>query len=123
MSPEKSGLKHGPEHGPEHDPEQHGAEPSFTMRNLGAIKAASAIMGVLIIVLTAVLVATVISRLSDKAAPPEAAALTLPAGAELRAASAADNGYVLVVDTPSGQEIWRVSPSGERLQVISVTQE
>ena len=54
---------------------------------------------------------------------PEPSELTLPAGAELRAASAADNGYVLVVDTPSGQQIWRVSPSGERLQVISVTQE
>ena len=115
MSPENSG--------PQHDTQHDMTEPSFTTRNLGAIKAASVIMGVLIIVLTAVLVATVISRLSGKAAPPDAAELTLPAGAELRAASAADNGYVLVVDTPSGQEIWRVSLSGERLQVISVTQE
>ena len=74
-------------------------------------------------VLTAVLVATIISRLSGRAAPPVAAELTLPAGAEVRAASAADNGYVLLVDTLDGQEIWRVSPSGERLQMISITQE
>ena len=111
MTPENSG--------PDHDI----TELSFTTRHLGAIKAAAAIMAVLIIVLTAVLVATIISRLSGRVAPPDAAELTLPAGAELRAASAADNGYVLVVDTPDGQEIWRVSPSGERLQVISVTQE
>ena len=111
MKPENSG--------PDHDM----TEPSFTTRNLGLIKAAAVIMAVLIIVLTAVLVATIISRLSGRAPPPDAAELTLPAGAELRAASAADNGYVLVVDTPDGQEIWRVSPSGERLHVISVTQE
>ena len=47
----------------------------------------------------------------------------LPAGAEVRSASAGENGYVLVVDTPGGQEIWRVSSAGKRLQVISVTQE
>ena len=105
--------------GPEHDM----TEPSFTTRHLYVIKAAAVIMAVLIIVLTAVLVATIISRLSGRAAPPDAAELTLPAGAEVRAASAADNGYVLVIDTPNDQEIWRVSPSGKRLQVISVTQE
>ena len=105
------------------DSEYDTTEPPFTTRHLDAIKAAAVIMAVLIIVLTAVLVATIISRLSDRAAPPDAAELTIPAGAELRAASAADNGYVLVVDTPDGQEIWRVSPSGERLHVISVTQE
>ena len=82
MTPENSG--------PEHDM----TEPPFTTRHLGAIKAAAVIMAVLIIVLTAVLVATIISRLSGRAAPPDAAELTLPAGAELRAASAADNGYV-----------------------------
>ena len=98
-------------------------EPPFTMRHLGAIKAAAVIMAVIIILLTAVLVATIISRLSARAAPPDAVELKLPAGAELRAASAADNGYVLVVDTPDGQEIWRVSLSGERLQVIVATQE
>ena len=111
MTPENSG--------PEHDM----TEQPFTTRYLGAIKAAAVIMAVLIIVLTAVLVATIISRLSGRATAPDAAELTLPAGAELRAASAADNGYVLVVDTPDGQEIWRVSPSGDRLHVISVTQE
>ena len=103
---------------PEHDI----TEPPFTTRHLGAIKAAAVIMAVLIIVLTAVLVATIISRLSGSAASPDSAELTLPAGAEVRAASAADKGYVLLVDTPDGQEVWRVSPSGERLQVISVTQ-
>ena len=111
MTPENSG--------PEHDI----AEPPFTTRHLGAIKAAAVIMAVLIVVLTVVLVATIISRLSGRTVPLEAAELTLRAGAEVRAASAADNGYVLVIDTPDGQEIWRVSPSGERLQVISVMQE
>ena len=81
------------------------------------------IMAILIIVLTAVLIATIISRLSGRTGPLDEAELTLPAGAELRAASAADNGYVLVVDTPDGQEIWLVSPSGERLQVMSVMQQ
>ena len=111
MSPENSGSGHEM------------TEPPFTTRHLGAIKAAAVIMAVLIIVLTAVLVATIISRLLGRAAPLDAAELTLPVGAEVRAASAADNGYVLVVDTLGGQEIWRVSPSGERLQVISVKQE
>ena len=105
------------------DSEHDTMEPPFTTRHLGAIKAAAVILAVLIIVLTAVLVATIISRLSGMAAPPDTAELALPAGAEVRAASAADNGYVLVVDTPNGQEIWRVSPSGERLQVISATQQ
>ena len=105
--------------GPKHDMTQ----PPFTTRHLGAIKAVTVIMAVLIIVLTAVLVATIISRLSGSAVPPDAAKLTLPAGAEVRAASVADNGYVLLIDTPNGQEIWRVSPSGERLRMISVTQE
>ena len=73
MTPENSG--------PEHDM----TEPPFTTRHLGAIKAAAVIMAVLIIVLTAVLVATIISRLSGRVAPPDAAELTLPAGAELRA--------------------------------------
>ena len=105
--------------GPDYDR----TEPPFTTRHLAAIKSATVIMAVLIILLTVVLVATIISRLSGRAAPPDAAELTLPTGAEVRAVSAADNGYVLVVDTPNGQEIWRVSPSGERLQVISVTEE
>lgn len=111
MTPENSGCEHDI------------MEPPFTTRHLGAIKAAAVIMAVLIIVLTAVLVVTIISRLSARAAPPDEVELALPAGAEVRAASAADNGYVLVVDTPNSQEIWRVSPSGERLQLISVTQE
>ena len=111
MIPENSGSEHDMR------------EPPFTTRHLGAIKAAAVIMAVLIILLTAVLVATIISRLSGSAAPPDATELTLPAGAEVRAASAAENGYVLVVDTLDGQEIWRVSPSGKRLQVISVTKE
>ena len=105
--------------GPEHDM----TKPSFTTRHLDTIKAAAVVMAVLIILMTAVLVATIISRLSGRAAPPDAVELSLPTGAEVRAASAADNGYVLVVDTPNNQEIWRVSPSGERLQVISVTRE
>ena len=111
MTPENSGSEHDI------------MEPPFTTRHLGTLKAAAVIMAVLIIVLTAVLVATIISRLSGSVAPQDAAELTLPAGAELRAASAADNGFELLVATPDGQEIWWVSHFGERLQVISFTQQ
>ena len=98
-----------------------GQEPSAIVRNLGLIKAASVIMGVLIIILTAVLVAAVISRLSASSAPPASLELALPEGATLRAASADDDGYVVVVDMADGQQVWRLSPTGERLQTISVT--
>jgi len=98
-------------------------EPSAIVRNLSLIKAASVIMGVLIIILTAVLVATVISRLSNSSAPPAQLSIQLPQGAVLRAASADDNGYVVVVDTAEGQQIWRLSADGERLQTIGVTTE
>ena len=100
-----------------------GEQPSAIVRNLGLIKAASVIMGVLIIILTAVLVATVISRLSKSPAPPAELSIQLPQGAVLRAASADDDGYVVVVDTAEGQQIWRLSPTGERLQTIGVTTE
>ena len=100
-----------------------GEQPSAILRNLGLIKAASVIMGVLIIILTAVLVATVISRLSKSSAPPAELGIQLPQGAVLRAASADDDGYVVVVDTAEGQQIWRLSPTGERLQTIGVTTE
>ena len=105
------------------EPGADGQEPSAIVRNLGLIKAASVIMGVLIIILTAVLVATVISRLSKSSAPPAALELALPDGAVLRAASADEDCYVVVVDTADGQEIWRLSPTGERRQTISVTTE
>ena len=111
MKPENSG--------PDHDM----TEPSFTTRNLGLIKAAAVIMGILIIVLTVVVIGTIASRLAKMSAPAESVELVLPAGAEVRSASAGEKGYVLVVDTPGGQEIWRVSSAGKRLQVISVTQE
>ena len=98
-----------------------GQEPSAIVRNLGLIKAASVIMGFLIIILTAVLVATVISRLSASSAPPASLELALPKGAKLRAASADDDGYVVVVDMADEQQVWRLSPTGERLQTIGVT--
>ena len=98
-----------------------GQKSSAIVRNLGLIKAASVIMGVLIIILTAVLVATVISRLSASSAPPASLELALPEGATLRAASADDDGYVVVVDMADGQQVWRLSPTGERLQTIGVT--
>ena len=96
-------------------------EPSVVVRNLGLIKAASVIMGILIIILTAVLVATIFSRLSQSSAPPAELSIQLPEGAVLRAASADDDGYVVVVDTTEGQQIWRLSPEGTRLQTIGVT--
>ena len=98
-----------------------GQKSSAIVRNLGLIKAASVIMGVLIIILTAVLVATVISRLSASSAPPASLELALPKGAKLRAVSADDDGYVVVVDMADEQQVWRLSPTGERLQTIGVT--
>ena len=96
------------------------AEPSAIVRNLGMIKAAAIIMGVLIIVLTAVVIGTIASRLAKMGAPPAEMSITLPAGVTLRSASADGDGFVLVVDTPDGQQIWRMAPDGERLRTIDV---
>ena len=46
------------------------AEPSAIVRHLRMIKAAAIIMGVLIIVLTAVVIGTIASRLAKMGAPP-----------------------------------------------------
>ena len=56
------------------------AEPSVIVRNLGMIKAAAIIMGVLIIVLTAVVIGTVASKLAKVSAPPETISLAIPDG-------------------------------------------
>ena len=96
------------------------AEPSAIVRNLGMIKAASIIMGVLIIVLTAVLIGTVSSRLAKKTAPPETLTLTVPADIDILSASADDGGFVLVVNGPEGRAIWRFSPDGTRKQTITI---
>ena len=98
-------------------------EPSAVVRNLGLIKAASVIMGVLIIILSAVVIATVISRLSQTAPPEAELSITVPAGVEVLSASADDDGLTLLVDAPSGREIWRISPSGERYQTIRLVTE
>lgn len=97
-----------------------GAEPSAIVRNLGMIKAAAIIMGVLIIVLTAVVIGTIASRLAKMGEPPAEMAITLPDGVTLRSASADGDGFVIVVDTADGPQIWRLSPDGERLRTISV---
>ena len=99
------------------------AEPSAIVRNLGMIKAAAIIMGVLIIVLTAVVIGTIASRLAKMSAPPESVSLTIPEGASIRAASADEGGFVLIVDRPGGSQIWRLSPDGVREQTITLLTE
>ena len=105
------------------DPTSPGPEPSVIVRNLGMIKAAAIIMGVLIIVLTAVVIGTIASRLAKMSAPPETVSLALPEGMSVRAASADEGGFVLVVDGPDGTEIWRLSPDGARDQTIRIISE
>lgn len=97
-----------------------GAEPSAIVRNLGMIKAAAIIMGVLIIVLTSIVIGTIASRLAKMSAPPETVSLVVPEGTSIRAASADEGGFVLIVDGPGGSEIWRLSPSGAREQTIRI---
>ena len=97
--------------------------PSAIVRNLGMIKAAAIIMGVLIIVLTIVVVGTIASRLAGMSAPPADLTLAIPAGSEIRAASSDGSGMVLVVDTPDGQQIWQLSADSKRVQTIMVVPE
>jgi len=97
--------------------------PSAIVRNLGMIKAASVVMGVLIIILSAVVVATVISRLSQKAAPEAAISVTIPDGVRVLSATVDEDGMTLLVEGPSGSEIWRLSPDGERYQTITLVAE
>ena len=99
------------------------AEPSAIVRHLGMIKAVAIIMGVLIIVLTAVVIGTIASRLAKMGQPPAEMSISLPVGVTLRSASADNNGFVLVVDTSQGTQIWRLSPDGERLRTIDVVAE
>ena len=99
------------------------AEPSAIMRNLGMIKAAAIIMGVLIIVLTAVVIGTIASRLAKMSAPPETVELMVPDGVSIHSASADEGGFVLIVEGPEGSEIWRLSPSGAREQTIRIISE
>ena len=109
---------------PDHDKAgDAGGEHSAIVRNLGMIKAAAIIMGVLIIVLTAVVIGTIASRLAKMSAPPETVSLTVPEGVTIRSASAADGGLVLIVDGPGGSEIWRLSPAGAREQTIRIISE
>ncbi len=96
-------------------------ETSVILRNLGAIKAAAIIMGVLIIILLALVIGTIASRLSSMSAPPEAASISLPAGAELQSAAADGDGLILLVKTPQGQEIWRVTNEGVRRSTLKIS--
>ncbi|MGC6453492.1 MAG: hypothetical protein ACON31_06250 [Candidatus Puniceispirillaceae bacterium] len=98
-------------------------EPSAIVRNLGMIKAASVVMGVLIIILSAVVIATVVSRLSQTAAPDAEISLTIPDNVRVLSAAADDDGLTLFVEGPSGRQIWRISPSGERYQTITLVAE
>ena len=115
-----------PDHEKDHDRSDHAktgaavAEPSAIVRNLGMIKAAAIIMGVLIIVLTAVVIGTIASRLAKMSAPPETVDLVVPDGATIRSATADEGGFVLIVHGPDGSEIWRLSPDGTRKQTIRI---
>ena len=98
-------------------------EPSAIVRNLGMIKAAAIIMGVLIIIMTVIVVGTIASRLAKMSAAPEAVTIAVPNGTDIRSASRDGSGMLLVVDTPRGQQIWQISASGKRLQTISIISE
>ena len=107
---------------PEPNPSPQEAPPAI-VRNLGMIKAAAIIMGVLIIVLTIVVIGTIASRLAGMSAPPADLTLAIPAGSEIRAASSNDSGMMLVVDTPAGQQIWQLSADGKRVKTIMLVPE
>ena len=97
--------------------------PSAIVRNIGMIKAAAIIMGVLIIILTVVVVGTIATRLARMSAPPEAMTIAVPEGVTIRAASRDGADMLLVVDTPQGQQIWQMSASGKRKQTITIVHE
>ena len=98
-------------------------EPSAIVRNLGMIKAAAIIMGVLIIIMTVIVVGTIASRFAKMSAAPEAVTIAVPNGTDIRSANRDGSGMLLVVDTPQGQQIWQISASGKRLQTISIISE
>jgi len=97
--------------------------PSAIVRHIGMIKAAAIIMGVLIIILTAVVIGTIASRLSRMSAPPDTVTLAIPEGARVVSAAADDDGMTVVIEAASGSEIWRLSKSGKRLQTITLVTE
>ena len=100
-----------------------GDAPSAIVRNIGMIKAAAIIMGMLIIILTVVVVGTIATRLARMSAPPEAMTIAVPEGVTIRAASRDGADMLLVVDTPQGQQMWQVSASGKRKQTITIVRE
>ena len=77
-------------------------------------------MAVLIVILTAVIAATIISRLGRVAPGEETASIDLPAGARLVSAAGDGGGLVLVVEYEGRREIWRIDENGERVQTIRV---
>ncbi len=96
----------------------HTEETSAVVRHLGFIKGLVVIMAVLIVVVFSVIVVTIYSRLtkdSGKTAASEIK-LVLPKGAQVRAASPDKSGMVLLIDMPAGQQIWRLTHSGEVTQ-------
>ena len=104
------------------DPTLQVKEPSAIVRNLGIIKGAAIVMGVLIIILTAVVVGTIASRLAKITTTSDTLALTLPQGGFVSSAGADGDGIVLVIDLPKGQQIWRLGKDGQRWQTITLQQ-
>ena len=99
--------------------------PSGVVRHLGLIKALAVIMAVLIVAALVVIVVTIYSRLAARDAARDAREITVsvPAEAVVTSAEADKSGMTMVLDTPTGQQIWRLSPTGKPLQKILVQPE
>ena len=109
----------------EANPEVQPEAPSGVVRHLGLIKALAVIMAVLIVAALVVIVVTIYSRLAarDAARAATEIEITVPQGADVTAASSDKSGMTLVLDTPTGQQIWRLSPSGKLLQKVRIMPE
>ena len=97
-------------------------QPSALVRHLGLIKTLAIIMALLIVAALVVIVVTIYSRLQAGSANRAASEinLVLPTGAHLSAASSDKSGMVLVLDTPDGQQIWRITNAGRVTQKITL---
>ena len=100
-------------------------EPSGVVRHLGMIKALAVIMAVLIVAALVVIVVTIYSRLAARDAARGATEITVavPADAQVTSATSDKSGMTFVLETETGQQIWRLSPTGKPLQKITIAPE
>ena len=107
------------------NPDTQPEAPSGVVRHLGLIKALAVIMAVLIVAALVVIVVTIYSRLAARDAARAATEIEImvPQGADVIAASSDKSGMTLVLETPTGQQIWRLSPAGKPLQKVTIIPE